>query len=59
MDNLFIMDKKLMAAVIRSLKTLDVRGWDSYDTLVGVVNLLEKGMNGPDKKPEEESESET
>ena len=55
MDNLFIMDRKLMEAVIRSLKTLDVRGWDSYDTLVGVVNLLEQAMRGPEKKPDEES----
>ena len=56
MEDVFVIEKALMAEIIASLKTLDVRGWDSMDKLVGCVLLLEQAMNAP--KPKEETESE-
>lgn len=56
MDNVFIMGKDLMANIIGSLKTLDVRGWDSMNTLVGCVVLLEQAMDAP--PPEKKTETE-
>ena len=45
MENIFVMDKALMGTVIETLKLLDVRGFDSYDKLVGCVMLLTNAMN--------------
>ena len=47
MENLFVMDKKLMEQIINTLKQIDVRGFDSMDALVGCVMLLQQGMNPP------------
>ena len=55
MGDLFIIEKSLMADIIASLKSLDVRGFNSMDTLVGCVILLENALNAP--PPEEKTET--
>lgn len=51
--------KDLILRIIFTLKQLDVRGWDSMDSLVGVVNLLESIIKQTEKqKTDEENETE-
>lgn len=60
MENLFIAEKEMMLHVIDVLKTLDVRGYDSYEKLVHCVILLTESMKNKVKneqaKPKEEGE---
>lgn len=55
--DLFVIDRDLMANIIATLKTLDVRGYESMDKLVGCVIHLERAMNNKivpnDRKKEE------
>ena len=50
-----VVDRGVLAGIIDSLKKLDVRGYDSYDRLVGCVMVLEnlKYAPPPEKKEEE------
>lgn len=53
MEDIIMIDKKLLISVIATLKKLDVRGFDSMDALVGCVMVLEKALNPPDPIKEE------
>lgn len=50
-----VVDRGVLSRIVDSLKKLDVRGYDSYDRVVGCVMLLENMMYGPppEKKAEE------
>lgn len=46
MDNSYVaVNKALIARIIGTLKSLDVRGFESMDSLVGTVIVLENLMN--------------
>lgn len=49
-NNMVLVDRNLLAQVVNSLKTLDVRGWNSIDTLVGCVQVLSQAANQPPVK---------
>lgn len=55
MDNMIMLDKRVIGQVIETLKTLDVRGFDSMDKLVGIVMLLEQTMNPPKTENEDDN----
>lgn len=55
MNNLFVMDKFMMAQVINGLKTLKLSNYDDYCKIVGIVSLLEQSMQ---QKPADESQPE-
>lgn len=38
----YTMNEQLIRMVINTLKSLDVRGYESYNAVVGLVNLFEK-----------------
>ena len=44
-NNLVLINRNFLAQIINSLTTLDVRGWDSINTLVGCVNALNDVAN--------------
>lgn len=45
--NNFLVQGELLVRVIKTLKELDVRGFDSMDKLVGLVMLFERILNTP------------
>ena len=59
---MIIVDGNALQAAISTLKTLDVRGFDSMDKLVGVVMLLSRTLNESrryEEPPVEEKEDGT
>ena len=55
------LNKDLILQVIKTLKGIDVRGYDSMDKLVGLVMLFENILKQADemaKKKQEESKNE-
>lgn len=57
MDALFVCEKELMENVINCLKTLDVRGYDSYEKLVGCVSVLRNAMKNKVKGTPKDSDA--
>ena len=53
-NNLYVIDRNLMIKVIETLKTLDVRGFENYDKIVGCVAVLTDGLKN--SLPHEETE---
>lgn len=55
-----LIEKQMVAQVISTLKALDVRGYNSMNSLVGMVMLFENLLSSPpislgeEKKPEKE-----
>lgn len=43
--NSILVSRELVKNLANTLKTLDVRGWESIDALVGCVMILEKMAN--------------
>lgn len=50
-------DRQLLGFVIETLKTIDVRGFESMDALVGCVITLTQMMNTPVIKTETKEEA--
>ena len=52
---MYQLDANLIRSIIQTLKELDVRGFDSYNRVVGLVGLFENILSTP---PEEEKKEE-
>ena len=48
----FRFSAETLQSIIFTLKSIDVRGYDSMDRLVGLVMLFERVLNTPVAKPE-------
>lgn len=44
-NNMVLVNRNFLAQVINSLKTMDVRGWESNSTLVDCINALTNVAN--------------
>ena len=55
---MYQLDSTLIRSIIQTLKELDVRGFDSYNRVVGLVGLFENILNTPDTPPKEEKKEE-
>ena len=54
-NDMFVMEKPLMANIINGLKSLHLSNYDDYCKIVGIVTLLEQSMVA---KPPEKSNPE-
>lgn len=52
------LSKDLITRIIITLKQIDVRGYDSMDKLVGIVNLFEQINAQAEQMASQQSESE-
>lgn len=48
----FTINRDLILSVIKTLKEMDVRGYDSYNRIVGLVMLFENILNTPPEEKE-------
>ena len=48
---MYTISRELIESVILTLKSIDVRGYDSMDRLVGLVMLFERIKNTPAAAP--------
>ena len=44
MNDMFVMEKNLMAQIINGLKSLNLNNYEDYCKIVGIVTLLEQSM---------------
>lgn len=47
LDGMILLDRRIVEGIINTLKTIDVRGFDSMDSLVGSVMMLQQALSQP------------
>ena len=51
---MYQLEATLIRSIIQTLKELDVRGFDSYNRVVGLVGLFESILNTPTEEGQKE-----